>query len=88
MEEGFGRGMSPTRVTLKTGSGETYSAEVGIPKGHPQNPMTEQEFEDKFRDCAAHALKQISGEKVKQAMEMLRDLENIGNVADIVKLLV
>ena len=88
LEQGFGRGMSPTRVTVTTVGGETYSAEVSIPKGHPQNPMTEAEFTDKFQGCAAHALRPLPGENIKKAMEMLRGLENVENVAEIVKLLV
>ena len=88
MERGAGRGISPSRVTVRTGGGRIYSAEASIPKGHPQNSMTEEEFREKFRDCAAHAINPLPEERVERVIKALSGLENIENVADILQLLV
>ena len=42
-----------TRVTVRLKSGATYKEKVDYCKGLPQNPMTRQEFEDKFRGLAS-----------------------------------
>ncbi|MFH1169734.1 MAG: MmgE/PrpD family protein [Chloroflexota bacterium] len=88
MEKGVGRGISPTRITVRTKDGKTFSAEADTPKGHPRNPMTDAEFEEKFRDCAAHAVKSLAASRVDAAIKMLNGLENVKDVAELTKLLV
>ena len=45
----------PHKMIVHT-SGDTYERELEYPKGHPGNPLTEEELEDKFRECAEDAL--------------------------------
>jgi len=45
----------PHKMVVHTAD-ETYEREVEYPKGHPGNPLTEEELEDKFRECAEDAL--------------------------------
>ena len=41
------------RLELTTSSGERHVSQVRYPKGHPKNPLTDREVEDKFRGQAA-----------------------------------
>lgn len=45
-----------TVVEITTLEDETYTAEMSIPRGFPQNPMTEEELTEKFRQQAAYVL--------------------------------
>ncbi len=42
----------PFRITLTTKSGQRYFSEVRYAKGHPKNPMSDQDIESKFRKLA------------------------------------
>jgi 2-methylcitrate dehydratase len=45
------------RITLKLKGGRTVTEEVRDPKGHPNNPMTREEVEEKFRRLTSRYLK-------------------------------
>jgi len=63
-------GSIANRVTVKLSSGEVLSKQVNDPRGHPKNPMTDEEIEAKFRTLtgrhfskgqAARLLKRVWG---------------------------
>jgi len=73
----------PVSVELKDGRRFTYTARIA--KGHPQNPMTEEEVLNKFRSNAKSVISE------EQSAELVQDgqhLETIGNVRKLIELLV
>ncbi|MFC1977252.1 MmgE/PrpD family protein [Chloroflexota bacterium] len=68
--EGFGS----KSVTVKLKDGNEYYREVPIAKGMPQNPLTPDEFNSKYRDCASTVL---SKEDVEKSLSILADLEKL-----------
>jgi 2-methylcitrate dehydratase PrpD len=73
----------PVSVELKDGTRFTYTAKIA--KGHPENPMTEEEVLDKFRSNAKSVISE------KQTAELIHDvqhLETIGSVRQLIELLV
>jgi 2-methylcitrate dehydratase PrpD len=72
----------PVSVELKNGSRFTYTAKIA--KGHPENPMTEEEVLNKFRSNAKQVL---SPEKSEAVIAKMRNLESVGNVKELVALL-
>jgi len=66
--EGFGT----KSVTVKMKDGRHLTQEVPIAKGMPQNPLSIQEFEAKFRDCASVNL---DNEKIEKCLSLLSELE-------------
>jgi 2-methylcitrate dehydratase len=46
----------PTRITVRTREGKSYTRQKDLPLGHPGNPMSDQEVEAKFRQLAARRL--------------------------------
>jgi 2-methylcitrate dehydratase PrpD len=72
----------PVSVELKDGSRFSYTARIA--KGHPENPMTEEEVLNKFRSNAKPVLSQESSEAV---IAKVRNLEAVANVRELVALL-
>ncbi len=68
--EGLGR----KSVTVKLKDGKEYYKEVTIAKGMPQNPLTPDEFNSKYRDCASAVL---STEAVEKSLSVLANLEKL-----------
>jgi 2-methylcitrate dehydratase PrpD len=72
----------PVSVELKDGTRFTYTARIA--KGHPENPMTEEEVLNKFRSNAKQVLAQQRSEAV---IAKMRNLETVPNVKELVELL-
>jgi len=71
------RGM-PNRVTVSLDGGGNLSREVLVPKGHPLNPMSDEEVEDKFRRLTSGILARARADR---ALEQLRNLEQASDVS-------
>lgn len=56
-------------VEIRTHQGEIYSARVDLPKGEPENPVTEQELIDKF-----YSLSMFAGKTREQAEQEVHQL--------------
>ena len=69
---------------LQIKSGETVSARCDYPLGAPENPITSQQIEDKFRTYASSVLPPANVDKV---IGMVNELENLGNARDLIALL-
>lgn len=52
VEENKGMGKYSTLVNIYGHSGKSFGKRVDVFKGHPQNPLSPEEFLQKFRDCA------------------------------------
>jgi 2-methylcitrate dehydratase PrpD len=73
----------PVIVTVKLHDGRTYSQQVELPKGHPDNPLSEAEVHAKFRACAGLVL---SPSTIEQALEALMHLEKLDRIAPCVEI--
>lgn len=67
----------PTRLTVRTAAGKEYVKQVDFPLGHPRNPMSDREIEEKFRTLAAGRLDRARAGKVIELVWMLDRLEDI-----------
>ena len=80
--EGMPRGVS-VRITAKQEDGKTFTSQIDYPKGSIQNPMSDDELQTKFMSLAGPVL----GEgRAAELAEMAMNVEQIGNVADLMKL--
>jgi 2-methylcitrate dehydratase PrpD len=86
LERKHGVKISASAMEIKTKGGEVYTTTVIIPKGHPDNQMTDEEFENKFRSCALTGIKGVSPEKVDRLIEMLSNLEQVDDIREVTKL--
>ncbi len=87
MEKSSSREISPSVVEVKTRKGEMVSQRVDLPKGHPRNPMTDEELADKFRDCARHGARPLGEKNLDRIIEMVYNLEKLEDLSQLVRLI-
>jgi len=82
LDEGFNRAnrMGPGKVTIELASGKSYSKQVDIAYGDPQNPISWQDLTDKFRDCVSYSAKPLSDRSVEKIIDRVTHLEEMDNV--------
>ena len=78
-------GSGPAIVHIITKKGQTYDCEVLRPKGHPMNPATELDVEEKFRSMAG---KFMGERQLKQIIDTVYNLEKLDDIGELVRLLV
>ena len=75
----------PNRVTVKLTSGKIISKQVNYHKGHPKNPMSDQDVEKKFQSLTK---RQLSKSQAKRALDTLWTLEKVSDVSTLFSALV
>lgn len=68
----------PTRLTLRTATGATYTRHVDVPLGHPRCPMSDRDIEQKFRRLAAGRLDRARIDKLFDCVWTLERQRDIG----------
>ncbi|MGI0090561.1 MAG: MmgE/PrpD family protein [Nitrososphaerales archaeon] len=71
----------PNRVTVKLSTGETISEQVDYHKGHPKNPMSKEDIENKFRSLVKRYFDQSRSDRV---LNRLWNLEKANDVSSLV----
>ena len=75
----------PGIVEITTKNGKKYRCEVLRPKGHPMNPMTDADVENKFRSMAG---KLMDEQQMRQIIDTVYRLDTLNDIGELVKLLV
>lgn len=73
----------PVTVELKNGMRHSYTARIA--KGHPENPMSEQEVLGKFRSNAKTVL---AAKQTEELIQSVQHLEAVGDLKTLVELLI
>ncbi len=82
--EAAGYDKMTTIIDIHLKDGRTISGRADFGKGSPANPMSYEEVADKFRGCAEAA--HWPAAKVKEIIDTVRDLENVGNIRQLTAL--
>lgn len=77
-------GALPCLVEIKTRSGELRSRTVTLPKGHPENPLSDSEVEDKFTSLTPDRLKG----RAKEILYRIWTLEDLGSIGGFMRLFI
>jgi 2-methylcitrate dehydratase PrpD len=75
-------GVNPQSVTIRMRDGTEYFRETPVSQGVAATPMTTEQFEDKYRDCASLAL---DDKEVEKSLSLLRNLEVLENIQELMK---
>jgi 2-methylcitrate dehydratase PrpD len=59
---------------------------TGVP-GDPKNPVGWERLEEKFRDCASFSAKPLDAKALDRAVARIRDLDQLSDATEIVRLL-
>lgn len=84
-EEGFATDEWGARVVVETDDSERVTATIAAPRGSGANPLSDAEFERKYRRCASRAL---DDEQVETSLERLQGIETAADVSRIANALV
>ena len=74
-----------TRVTVRTKAGKDYVKQVDYPLGHPRNPMSDREVEDKFLQLAAGRLGRARAGKIIDLVWKLDTLKDVNVFMPLLK---
>jgi len=77
---GFHRMLS--RITVVLHDGRELFAEGDAGRGHPANPMSDDEVAEKFADCAAWAGLADGGRRIREQITQLERLPSAGELAE------
>jgi len=82
------RAADTASVEIVTRSGKRYFKEVVHPLGDDrENPMSQQQLEDKFRNCASFSFRKISGANVEKIIKLVSSLEEVEDVTEVIRCL-
>ena len=73
----------PGRVTVRTKDGRELTDEVLYPKGNPSNPLTEDEFKEKFMDMAVRVLGDAQAEELYRRARELDRVDDMSALAQL-----
>lgn len=74
------------KVLIKTTKGN-FEMKTGAMLGSPENTLTFNYLEGKFRDCAAHARRKVDEKKLMEVIELVKNLEEVADAGKIVEIL-
>jgi len=83
-KEGMPKGWAEIEVVCAAGRSGTVELEP--PSGSPDNPLTTGQLREKFRDCAAHALRPPTGESVEKMITLILEPDAMADSRDLIKL--
>ncbi len=82
-----GASIGKTAVEIRTRDGRVLMSEPdGVP-GDPQHPVDWRLLETKFRDCVSFSRVPLRASNIDAAIERMRNLEELEDVSEIVRLL-
>lgn len=73
------------RVTIKLSSGKIISKQVNYHKGHPKNPMSDQEVEAKFKTLTR---KYLNNNQTRKILDALWNLDKVKDLSKLTGLMV
>ena len=81
-----GRKKGSLSITAMRGDGCSITVEATDPIGSPKRPLTDAQFEAKFRDCARNAVQPLPGPSVDAVLSAIGRLETVADVRELMAL--
>ena len=75
----------PTRIAVRTQAGKEYVKQVDFPLGHPRNPFSDREIEEKFRHLTAGKLDRARAGRVIEAVWALDRMKDVSALMPLLK---
>jgi 2-methylcitrate dehydratase PrpD len=79
--------IKPNVVEIAMKDGRTFSERVEYPKGHPNNPLTQDDKVTYFRDLTKFSAKPLSSENIEKTISLVSELEHSADVSGLCRLL-
>jgi 2-methylcitrate dehydratase PrpD len=78
-----GRPSRSLSITVRRSDGRSITVEATDPIGLPQKPLSDAQFEAKFRDCARNAVRPLSDASVDTVLAAIERLETLADVREL-----
>jgi 2-methylcitrate dehydratase PrpD len=78
-----GRKKGSLSITVMRRDGRSITVEATDPIGSPKRPLTDTQFEAKFRDCARSAVQPLSGPSVDAVLSAIGRLETLADAREL-----
>ena len=79
-----GRRKGSLSIGVQRTDGRSVTIEAGAPIGSPDKPLSDAQFEAKFRDCARNAVRPISDASVDAALAAINRLEALPDARELI----
>ncbi len=76
------------KIEVRRSDGISAIVELDSPTGSPDNPLSGQQLEDKFRDCAAHALTPVDRPAANAMINLIVDIQAMKDSNQLIDLAV
>ena len=88
VDKGVGekKGLIPAKISVTLKSGKTIEEQASMDAG-AEKPLPFADYERKFRDCAAYAVNPRTPAQIEKIIALVKDLEKVENIKELVKLL-
>jgi len=81
------RFVTPGRLIVRFRDDQAIEKRIDHPKGHPKNPMSDDEFAAKSADCATFAAKALPADVATRLGSSIRKLESLSDISELTRLL-
>jgi 2-methylcitrate dehydratase PrpD len=81
------KGFDSVILEVQTLGGKKYSKRVDVLKGSLDDPITNEELVEKFKDCASHSVKPIKKQNIDKAAELILNIDTVDDIRDVVSLI-
>src|SRR5271169_1022824 len=78
-----GRPKGSPSITVRRTDGRSVTIEASDPIGSPQKPLSDAQFEAKFRDCARNAVRPLSDASVDAVLAAIARLETLADAREL-----
>jgi len=75
----------PVEVEITTTNGSRYAQTIEVLKGHPDNPLDEDELLEKFTRCVNAGPSPIAKTAVQELIHTINRLESVENVSEVTR---
>jgi hypothetical protein len=81
------KGLIPAKISVTTKKGQTLIEQADIPAAGQEKPLPFADYERKFRDCAAYAIKPHTAKQIDKIVTLVKGLEKVEDIRELVELL-
>jgi 2-methylcitrate dehydratase PrpD len=86
MDKRYQASVTPATLEVRTKKGKVFFRRVVERRGSPTNPLTMEEIEEKFRQCARFARNPVAEDRIGEILLFLRKIEDQDDVTRILPL--
>jgi 2-methylcitrate dehydratase PrpD len=78
------RGHTPLDMRVTTKNGKEYFRQMEVPPGFPDNPLSEKEHRQRFKECIGFAIKPLPEEKAEAVMGSVENVETMDDIRSLI----